>query len=277
MLRKIVMQFYKLHLGNDSCAIFADWIIDAAQISILENLPFNLYESGSKQADNINNFYFQVLALASSQLPLSTLYFLNSHGQISSLIYNPDYNVIKQNQINWFANAFQSARKNIDNDNRFYLSLTFLHISLSEFGYRRLNIRNEYWRKPTESFNFNSYFYNALIKETISALNCEHDHINDFCALLSQQMQQNDDKISQSDSWLCYEDDSGFGGYSSFDEKHFHRRMPIWELDTNIKSLKIWNRVEYATNRVNELMFVKSRAVIDIPKEEDEGRRCLIS
>ena len=51
------MQSYKLHLGNDSCAFFADWIIGAAQMSILENLPFSLCESGPEQVDGIGNFY----------------------------------------------------------------------------------------------------------------------------------------------------------------------------------------------------------------------------
>ena len=188
-------------------------------MSIFKNLFFNLCESDSKHVDNINNFYFQVLALVSSQLLLSTLYFLNSHNQISSLIHNSDYNSIKQSQIDWFVNAFQaqrSAREKDDNDNRFYISLTFLHISFSEFEYRCLNIRNDYRRKSTESLSCNFCFYNALIKEDISTLDCEHDHVNDFCALLSQQTQQDDDKIFSSGLWLCYEDDSEFEEYCSF-------------------------------------------------------------
>ena len=274
------MQFYKLHLDNDNCAFFADWIIGAAQMSILENLLFNLCESGSEQVDDIDNFYLQVLAPASSQLPLSTLYFLNSHGQIPSLIHNSDYDVIKQSQIDWFANASQaqrSAREKIDNDNRFYLSLTFLHISFSEFEYRRFSIRNDYRRESTESPNFNFHFYDVLVKGGILTLNCEHDHVNDFCVLLPQQTQQNDDKIFQFDSWLCYGGGSEFRKYCSFDEERFHRRMRVWKLDTNIESLKTWKRVEYVTDKVNELMLVKSEAVIDIFREKNEGRRCVVS
>ena len=32
-------------------------------------------------------------------------------------------------------------------------------------------------------------------KKNILTLNCEHNHVNNFCALLLQQTQENDDKI----------------------------------------------------------------------------------
>ena len=166
-------------------------------MSILQNLPFSLCESGPEQVDGIGNFYLQVLAPAPSQLPLSTLYFLDSHGQIPSKIHNPDYDPIKQSQIDWFTNTSQaqrSAREKDDNDNRFHLSLAFLHIPLPEFGDRHLSIRNGHRREPTEGPSFNSHFYDALVKGGISALGCRHDHVNDFCALLPQQTQQDGDK-----------------------------------------------------------------------------------
>jgi hypothetical protein len=231
-------------------------------MSILQNLPFSLCESGPEQIDGIGNFYLQVLAPAPSQLPLSTLYFLDSHGQIPSKMFNPDYEPIKQSQIDWFVNASQAQRsareKDDDNDNRFHLSLAFLHIPLPEFGDRHLSIRNGHRREPTESPSFNSHFYNALVKGGISALGCGHDHVNDFCALLPP----------QPGPWLCYGGGSGFGGYCSYGRKRFHRRMRVWELDTSTGSLKTWKRVEYAMDRVDELVLVESGAVIDIPKEK---------
>jgi hypothetical protein len=156
-------------------------------MSILQNLPFSLCESGPEQVDGIGNFYLQVLAPAPSQLPLSTLYFLDSHSQIPSKIHNPDYDPIKQSQIDWFTNISQAqrrAREKDDNDNRFHLSLAFLHIPLPEFGDRRLRIRNGHRREPTECPSVNSHFYDALVKGGILALGCGHDHVNDFCALL---------------------------------------------------------------------------------------------
>ncbi len=175
------------------------------------------------------------------------------------------------------SHAQRRAREKDDNDKHFYLPLAFLHIPLPEFGYDSLSIRNGYRREPTESPSFNSDFYEALVKEGISALGCGHDHVNDFCALLPQQTQQDGDKTPQPGPWLCYGGGSGFGGYCSFGGKRFHRRARVWELGTNTGSLKTWMRVEYATDRVNELVLIESGAVIDTSGEEDEGRRCVVS
>jgi hypothetical protein len=244
-------------------------------MSILQNLPFSLCESGPEQVDGIGNFYLQVLAPAPSQLPLSTLYFLDSHGQIPSKIYT-DYDPIKQSQIDWFTNISQAQRMAREKDDN-YLSLVFLHIPLPEFGDRHLSIRNGQRREPTESPSFNSRFYDALVKEGISALGCGHDHVNDFCALLPQQTQQDGDKTPQSGPWLCYGGGSGFGGYCSYSGKRFHRRARVWELHTSTGSLKTWMRVEYAMDRVDELVLVESGAVVDPPGEGDEGRNCIVS
>ena len=249
-------------------------------MSILQNLPLSLCESGPEQIDGIGNYYLQVLAPAPSQLPLSTLYFLDSHGQVPSKIFSHDYEPIKQSQIDWFVSASQAqrnAREKDDNDNRFHLSLAFLHIPLPEFGDRHLSIRSGYRREPTESPSFNSHFYDALAKEGVSALGCRHDHVNDFCALLPRRIQQNGDKPPQPGPWLCYGGGSGFGGYCSYGRKRFHRRMRVWEFDTSIESLKTWKRVGYAVDRVDELVLMENGAEVDIRVEEDRGRRCVVS
>ncbi len=235
-------------------------------MSILQNLPFSLCESGPEHVDGIGNFCLQVLAPAPSQLPLSTLYFLDSHGQIPSKTHNPDYDPIKQSQIDWFLDTSQaqrSARVEGDNDKRIHLSLAFLHIPLPEFGDRRLSIRSGHRREPSETPSFNSHFYDALVKGGISALGCGHDHVNDFCALLPQQTQQDGDQPLQPGVWLCYGGGTGFGGYCSYGGTRFHRRTRVWELDTTAGSLKTWKRVEYAMNRVDELMLVERGAVVD--------------
>ncbi|KAL8663600.1 MAG: hypothetical protein Q9202_003788 [Teloschistes flavicans] len=83
--------------NHDSEGIHA--LTRTAQMSILRNLPLSLCESGPEQIDGIGNYYLQVLAPAPSELPLSTLYFLDSHGRVPSKILNQDYEAIKQNQI----------------------------------------------------------------------------------------------------------------------------------------------------------------------------------
>jgi hypothetical protein len=247
-------------------------------MSILQNLPFSLCESGPEHVDGIGNYCLQVLAPAPSQLPLLTLYFLDSHGQKPSKIHNPDYYPIKQSQIDWFTNtaqALQGALEKDDNDK--HMSIAFQHIPLVEFGDPNLIIRAGRRREPTEGPRVNSHFYDALARERISALGCGHDHVNDFCALLPQQTQQDGDKTPQPGPWLCYGGGSGFGGYCSNGRKRFHRRMRVWELDTSTGGLKTWKRVEYAIDRVDELVLVESGAVVDSPGGEDESRLCVVS
>ncbi|KAK0713404.1 Metallo-dependent phosphatase-like protein [Lasiosphaeria miniovina] len=246
-----------------------------AQMTMLQNLPFSLCEPGPEHVDGIGNFCIQVLAPAPSPRLLSTLYFLDSHGQIPSNIRNPDYDPIKQSQIDWFAETSQAYRstreKDDNNDNRFHLSLAFLHIPLPEFGDSRLSIRNGHRREPTEGPSINSHFYDALVKEGISALGCGHDHVNDFCALLPpQQTQRDGDKTPYPGPWLCHGGGTGFGGYCSYGGVRFHRRARVWELDTSTGSLKTWKRIEYAMDRVDELVLVESGAVVNVGEDDED-------
>jgi len=237
------------------------------QMSILQDLPFSLCESGPEEVDGIGNFYLQVLPLASapSQLPLSTLYFLDSHGQIPSII-RPDYDPIKQSQIDWFSKTSQALRRTReedDNNNPSHLAMVFQHIPLPEFGYRSLRIYKGHRREPTEGPRSNSGFYKILVKERISGLFCGHDHVNNFCALLPRQTQQDGDKAPQFGPWLCHTGCTGFGGYCSYGKERFYRGARVLELDPSTGNLKTWQRVEFAMDRVDELVLVDSGAVVN--------------
>ena len=259
-------------------------------MSILQDLPFSLCQSGPEQVDGVGNYYLEILAPAPSQRSLSTLYFLDSHGQIPSKIHNPDYDPIKQSQIDWFtitSQALRKARDKDDNNNgRFHLSLAFLHIPIPEYGDCTLIIRGGHRREPTEGPSFNSHFYDALANEGISALGCGHDHVNDFCALLPQKQkesQQNSHETPQLGPWLCYGGGSGFGGYCSYGRKRYHRRTRVWEVDTSTGGLKTWKRVEYSGERVDELVLVEGGAVPPCDIDESTGgvaallRHCVVS
>jgi hypothetical protein len=245
-------------------------------MSILQDLPFSLCQSGPEQVNGVGNYHLEILAPAPSQRPLSTLYFLDSHGQIPSKVHNPDYDPINQSQIDWFtttSQALRKARDKNDNGSRFHLSLAFVHIPIPEYGDPTLIIRAGYRREPTEGPSFNSHFYNALAKEGILALGCGHDHVNDFCALLPQKQkesQQNSYETPQLGPWLCYGGGSGFGGYCSYGRKRYHRRTRVWEVDTSTRSLKTWKHVEYAGERVDELVLVEGGAVVP-PCDIDES------
>lgn len=248
-------------------------------MSILQDLPFSLCEPGLEQVDGIGNFHLEILAPNPSQVPLATLYFLDSHGQIPSKIHNPDYDPIKQSQIDWFTNVAQAQRrarkKDHTGDASHHLSLAFLHIPFPEFGDRRIKIANGHRREPTEGPSYNSHLYDALVKEGVSAVGCGHDHVNDFCALLPQQMKRSGSTSFEPGPWLCYGGGTGFGGYCSYGRKRFHRRARVWEIDTNTQGLRTWKRVEYARDRVDELALVEN-GVVAVPIREDEATTCVV-
>lgn len=188
-------------------------------MSILQRLPSNLSEPGTEEVDGIGNYCLDVLAPTPSRLSVSTFYLLDSHGQIPRKIQNPDYEPIKQRQIDWLTRscrAQRSVREKDDNLNHIHLSLVFQHIPLPEFRDRHLSISSGHRREPPEGPSFNSHLYDALVEEGILVFGCGHDHGNDYCGLLPQRMLQDGDKPTQHGPWLCYGGAAGFGGYGSY-------------------------------------------------------------
>ncbi|PQE13066.1 Phosphatase DCR2 protein [Rutstroemia sp. NJR-2017a BBW] len=235
-----------------------------AQMSILQNLPFNLSEPGPSHIDGTGHFYLQILAPFPSQLPLSTLYFLDSHSQIPSKTHNPDYAPITQSQIDWFTHTSQALRRARHNNNneKAHLSLTFLHIPLPEFASPNLRICKGHRREPTEGPSVNSHFYDTLVREDVVALGCGHDHVNDFCGLLPWEDEGMETK--KRGPWLCYGGGTGFGGYGAYGGERVYRRARVWELDTGMGRgvLRTWLKVEYGKERVDEMVLVEGREVV---------------
>ena len=248
-------------------------------MSLLQDLPFSLCQSGPEEIDGVGNYFLQVFGHTHSQVPLSTFYFLDSHGQIPSKFKDPDYDSIKQSQIDWFtctSQALRKAREKNESGNGLHLSLAFMHIPLPEYADSNIIIKGGHRREPTEGPSFNSHFYNALAKEGIAAVGCGHDHVNDFCALLPQQKYEESQHAKEQFSigpWLCYGGGSGFGGYGSYDGKRHHRRLRVWELDTSTGGIKTWKRVEYVHERVDELVLVESGSIVAAPDETMSRRR----
>lgn len=151
--------------------------------------------------------------------------------------------------------------------------MVFQHIPLPEFGYRGLRIYKGHRREPTEGPRSNSGFYETLVKERISGVFCGHDHVNNFCALLPQQTPQDGDKTTP---WLCHTGCTGFGAYCSYGKERFYRGARVLELDPSTGSLKTWRWVEFALNRVDELVLVGRGTVVDSHGEEDKGS-CTVS
>lgn len=239
-------------------------------MAVLRSLPFSLCQSGPEQVDGIGNYYLQVFPELASQAPVLTIYLLDSHGQIPSKVKDPDYDCMKQSQIDWFLDTSQELRKARErrSQQNSHTSLAFMHIPLPEYADSDLAIRAGCRREPTEGPSFNSHFYDALVSEGVAAVGCGHDHVNDFCAQKPQSWdgyhRGQDSNSLQFGPWLCYGGCSGFGGYCSYDGKRYHRRARIWELDSGTASVKTWTRVECSGERIDEVVLVKGGAVVSL-------------
>lgn len=234
-------------------------------MSILADLPHSLCQHGPEDIDGVGNHHIQLYGDEASEVASATLYFLDSHGQVKSNVKYPDYNCIKQSQIDWFRKTSQARRTERaahDASNDHHISLVFMHIPVPEYGDPDLAIVGGKRGEPTEAPSINSHFYDALVDEGVAALACGHDHVSDFCGQLPRSQITEEGKHSSSESWLCYAGGSGFGGYATYDGFRYHRRARVWELNAKNSELKTWKRVEYADERVDELVLVQNGEVI---------------
>lgn len=250
-------------------------------MELLRSLPHSHCQLGPEQVDGVGNYYLEIFNRELPDVPLMTVFLLDSHGQISSEVRNPDYEPIKQSQIDWFTNTSQELREQRASGktpDRFHPSLAFLHIPLPEFGDTRLMIEGGRRREPTEGPSSNSHFYDALKQESIVAVGCGHDHVNDFCGLIphnSQSYSSSNEGGSPLGPWLCHGGSSGFGGYCSYGEERYHRRTRIWEFDTDVDELKTWKRIEYSAQNVDELVLAAGGKLVAPARSQfkDEGEK----
>jgi hypothetical protein len=231
-------------------------------MGLLRDLPFSLCQPGPEQIDGVGNYYLQVFA---SQLSVLDLFLFDSHEQIPSDVQDPDYGPIRPSQIDWYRNTSRQLREERESkSNGFHAPLAFLHIPIPEFGADELVVKAGSRREPTEGPSRNTHLYDALAAEGVAAIGCGHDHVNNFCAILPRAVRDpGNDQIpmTQHGPWLCYGGGSGFGGYCSYGKERFHRRTRVWELNAGKNIIKTWARVEYARDRVDELVLVDDRAV----------------
>lgn len=67
--------------------------------------------------------------------------------------------------------------------------------------------------------------------------------------------------------WMCYAGGSGFGGYAGYDG--YHRRIRLFEVDTNVARITTWKRLEYGEidKRIDEQVIVDGgKAISPLPK-----------
>lgn len=53
--------------------------------------------------------------------------------------------------------------------------------------------------------------------------------------------------------------------------------MRVWEINTRTRSLNTWKRVEYATDRVDQIVLVEAGAVVDYAAVNVDRRTCTVA
>lgn len=246
-----------------------------AQMALMETLPFSLSKPGPDNIEGVGNYYVEVLAPGSQHSAL-TIYLLDSHSLTPDEKKYKGYDWIKQPQIDWFQKTAQGLKKDHGKYSHIHMDMAFIHIPLPEYA-DKSNVRaGGHWKEGVTSPAFNSHFYDALAEEGIVAVGCGHDHVNDYCALKPQKPEARDEAQSAAEHpvhgkkaghlgpWMCYAGGSGFGGYAGYGG--FHRRVRVWEVDTNAGRMTTWKRVECCGEdtfkQIDEITLVEGGTVV---------------
>ena len=141
----------------------------AAQMAILESLPYSLSEAGPVDIDGVGNYIVEVLGHGSSHSALS-LYLLDTHS------YSPDkkmpgYDWLKPNQIEWFKSTAQRLKRPHSQYTHIHMNLAFIHVPLTEYR----NYKNPYYGNYSEASTapqYNTGFKDALVAENVLIVSC---------------------------------------------------------------------------------------------------------
>ncbi|QIW96840.1 hypothetical protein AMS68_002358 [Peltaster fructicola] len=247
----------------------------AAQMSLVETLPFSLSEAGPQTLPGVGNYYVEVLA-HSGQHSAITLYLLDSHGLSPDDKKYPGYDWIKPQQIDWFNATAESLKKSHNKYSHIHLDMAFIHIPLPEYAEADLLLAGGKRLESVTAPGFNTHFYDILSAAGVVAVGCGHDHVNDYCALRkTPHLQAREPDAPETHApahhgkerlgpWMCYAGGSGFGGYGGYGG--FHRRVRVWEIDTNAGRVTTWKRVECCgedtKKKIDELVIVEGGVVV---------------
>ncbi|KAF2741389.1 Metallo-dependent phosphatase [Polyplosphaeria fusca] len=232
------------------------------QMSLYESLPYSLSEAGTTEVAGVGNYYVEVLAHGNNKHSALTLYFLDTHSYSPDEAHFKGYDWIKPNQIDWFKTAAQHLKEPHKHYTHIHLDMAFIHIPLPEYGLEDQETVGQ-WKEPITAPGFNTHFKDALVAEGIKVVSCGHDHVNDYCAL------SKNDSTREADLWMCYAGGSGFGGYGGWGV--YHRRVRVFEVDSNQAKIKTWKRLEYGDTgkRLDELVIVDAGQVMSPPRPQD--------
>ncbi|TPX08748.1 uncharacterized protein E0L32_009810 [Thyridium curvatum] len=222
----------------------------AAQMSLIETLPYSLSRAGPEDLDGVGNYYVEVLGRGKTTHSALTVYLLDTHA------YSPDekkyhgYDWLKKNQIDWFKQTANSLKPKHKEYSHVHMDVAFIHIPLPEYRDPKQVFKGQ-WREAVTAPTYNSGFRDALVEQGVVMVSCGHDHANEYCA-----MSMNTEKQLPA-LWMCYAGGVGFGGYGGYGG--FVRRLRVFDFDFNEARITTWKRVEYGDEvgkKVDEQIIV---------------------
>ncbi|KAF2868026.1 Metallo-dependent phosphatase-like protein [Massariosphaeria phaeospora] len=230
-----------------------------AQMSLYEQLPYSYSEAGSNMIEGVGNYYVEILAHGTKHSAL-TLYFLDTHSYSPDEAHYNGYDWLKPNQINWFKTTASGLKDAHSHYTHTHLNMAFIHIPLPEYTNKE-NDRVGQWLEGVTAPKFNSGFRDALVEQDVKAVSCGHDHANDYCSLSKNQ------GTGDPELWMCYAGGSGFGGYGGYGG--YHRRLRVFEIDTNQARISTWKRLEYGDigKRLDEQIIVDLGKVVPLQQQ----------
>ncbi|KAM0354190.1 hypothetical protein ACHAPU_001225 [Fusarium lateritium] len=209
-----------------------------AQMAIMETLPFSLSTAGPADIDGVGNYYVEVLARGKTDHSALTIYLLDTHAYSPDERKFPGYDWVKPNQIEWFKKTAAGLKKNHNEYTGRHMDLAFIHIPLTEYADPELPRVGD-WKEGVTAPVYNSGFRDALVEQGVVMVSAGHDHCNDYCSLSLT----GEGEIKVPALWMCYAGGSGFGGYAGYGG--YHRRVRLFEIDTNEARIKTWKRLEF--------------------------------
>lgn len=230
------------------------------QMALIETLPYSLSKAGPDDIEGVGNYYVEILARGGSSHSAITIYLLDSHSYSPNERKYRGYDWIKKNQIDWFKQTAQSLKKSHKEYTHVHMDLAFIHIPVPEYRDTEQYRKGE-WREPPTAPNFNSGFRDALVEQGVLMVSAGHDHANEYCAL-------NVNEKKAPALWMCYAGGLGFGGYGGYGD--YHRRLRIFNIDTNEARITTWKRVEHGDDvdkKVDEQIIVDAGRPLGPPDE----------
>jgi hypothetical protein len=143
----------------------------AAQMELVETLPYSLSKAGPAEIDGVGNYYIEVLARGSSGHSAITIYLLDTHSYSPNERKFPGYDWLKKSQIDWFRATAQGLKKKHKEYTHHHFDVAFIHIPLPEYVSPNLTLVGD-WKEPSTAPAYNSGFYDALVEEKVVMVSC---------------------------------------------------------------------------------------------------------